>query len=168
MTLSNAELEGHDPLAQSFVRHLRALVSPNAFEEVAVNRQGREPVLVVRVIAATPAVGDVLVVSNGNELTTYIGEHTHHHTGVYLFGDAADPKAIDAAALAEAQWLRDLVADRIIVWSRRGKGGEADAGGTAVDGDDRSVEHRMMRLLATEAWYWSGRAFALSRGKRDA
>lgn len=163
MTLSDTELARHDKLAQAFVRHLRTLVA-TAFEEVEV-RQASVRMLIVRIPAASPAVGDLLVESDGKELTTSIGNHTHRHTGVYLFGDDADPKAIEAAALSEAQWVGELLADKIIVWSRRGDDDVVAAGGTVADGVDGGVELWTMRRLATEAWYWSGRAASIHGSK---
>ena len=168
MTLDDAQLVRHDALAQAFLRQLRTLVPTSAFEEVEAHPHGRDPVLVVRIPAASPAVGDVLVHSDGNELTTQVGDHTHRHTGVYLFGDAVDPVAIDAAACSDAEWVRDLIADEIIIWSRRVEGDVVVAGGAVADGDDRTAYHRLMRVLATEAWYWSGRPFPLPQRKGTA
>jgi hypothetical protein len=102
-----------------------------------------------------------LIYSDGAELTTFVGDHTHEHTGAYLFGEPTDPAAIEAAAAAEAAWLRDLLDDRIVVWSRRSESRQVLAGGTQKLGSDEMARPGAWRRYATEAWFWSGRPFAL-------
>ena len=134
--LTDAELAAHDPLARAFLREVRAVVPAGIVEEVAARSPARgEPrVLVARVPAVSPAVGDVLVHSDGAELTSFVGDHTHRHTGAYLFGRPSDPGAIARAAAAEAEWLRDLVEERVVIWSRRRRNGRVAAGGVARGG----------------------------------
>lgn len=160
MTLSDADLAAHDPLARALLLRLRALLSSEAFEEVPpVALSPREPrALVVRVRAASLAVGDLLVYSDGAELTTFVGDHTHEHTGIYMFGAQSDPASVDRAAATVAEWVRDLLADRIVVWSRRTANGEVRAGGTQSL-DSSMARPGLWRHFATEAWLWSGRAF---------
>lgn len=127
----------------------------------------REPrVLVVRIRAASSAVGDLLVYSDGTELTTFIGDHTHEHTGIYMFGAPTDPAAVEQAAAAVAAWVRDLLADRIVVWSRRTADRQVRAGGTQTL-DSTTARPGLWRHFATEAWLWSGRPFPFTKRSPD-
>lgn len=137
------------------------------FEEVAPERTARPDVLVVRLPAASPAVGDVLVYSDGTELTMVIGDHTHQHNGAYLFGEPSDPAAIEKTAAAEAEWLRDLIEDRVVVWSRRAPNRDVLAGGTEVLHGDEPSGLALWRRVATEAWFWSGRPYPVGQQRAD-
>jgi hypothetical protein len=161
MPLSDAELSAHDPLARAFLRHLRAALLPGAFEERPADHSEQPDVLVARVFAAAPAVGDVLIYSDSTELTAFVGDHTHEHTGIYLFGEPTDPAALEQVAAAEAAWIRDLLEDRVVVWSRRTEGRQVLAGGTWNLGNDATARPGVWRRYATEAWFWSGRPFPL-------
>ena len=164
MPLSEAELARHDALARAFVRHLRALLSREVFEEIELQPTEGKPVLVVRVPAASSTVGDLLVYSDGTELTSFVGDHSHEHWGAYLFGKPGDPAACDKAAVAVAEWVRQLLADRVVVWSRRAEDRRILAGGTQAIADSADVQFGLGRLLATEAWLWSGRRVPIRRG----
>ena len=168
MRLSEAELARHDVLARALVRHLRGLLSRELFEEIELQPTEGKPVLVVRVPAASSTVGDLLVYSDGTELTSFVGDHTHEHWGAYLFGKPEDPAAIDKAAAASARWVHELLADRVVVWSRRADDGRVLAGGTQATADGVNPQLGLGRLLATEAWLWSGRAVPIRRGTRPA
>lgn len=163
MRLSDAELARHDALARAFVRQLRPVLSREAFEEVELRPTEGKPVLVVRVPAASPAVGDLLVYSDGTELTTFVGDHTHEHWGAYLFGKTDDPSAIGKAAAAVAEWVRELLADRVVVWSRRAEDRRVLAGGARAVADGAGAQFGLGRLLATEAWLWSGQPVPIRR-----
>lgn len=161
MPLTDADLAAHDALAQALIRHLRRVLQGKRFEEVALKRTAEPRVLVVRIPAASATVGDVLVYSDGGELTTVVGDHTHGHRGAYLYGGPSDPAAIEKAAAAEADWLRDLIEDRVVIWSRRAPNRQVLAGGTEeLVGDALSGTPLW---LATEAWLWSGHPYPLGR-----
>ena len=161
MSLSESELSEHDPLARAFLRHLRTLLPSGAYEERRAERSEHPDVLVARIPAVAAALGDLLIYSDGAELTTFVGDHTHGHTGAYLFGDPTDPAAIEAAAVTEAGWVRDLLEDRVVVWSRRGESRQVLAGGTETLDGGEAAKPGAWRRFATEAWFWSGRPFAL-------
>lgn len=164
MSLSDSELAAHDPLAGAFLKHLRARLPAGAFEERAPERSKHPYVMIARIPAASPAVGDVLIYSDGDELTTFVGDHTHGHTGAYLFGGPNNPAAIDRAAASVAAWVRDLLADGVIVWSQRTAERQVLSGGTVSVEDIAGVLGESLRRRATEAWYWSGRPFRLAEG----
>ena len=162
MPLSDAELAAHDPLARAFLRGLREMLPAGAFEEIPAERSEHPDILVARIPAASPAVGDVRVYSDGAELTTFVGDHTHGHTGAYLFGDPTAPAAIERAAASEAAWVRDLLADRVVVWSRRTASRQVLAGGTENPDAGEAARPGAWRGSATEAWLWSGHPFPLT------
>ena len=122
---------------------------------------GEPRALVARVPAASATVGDLLIYSDGTELIAFIGDHTHEHTGVYMFGKPSDPAAVEQAATAVAEWVRDLLADRIVIWSRRTPDHKVRAGGTQRL-HSTTTRPVLWRHFATEAWLWSGRAFPLT------
>ena len=159
MPLSDAELSAHDPLARALLRHLREALAPGTVEEHPAERSDDGTALVARIPAVATVVGDVSIYSDGAELTTFVGDHTHGHTGAYLFGEPNDPAAIEAAAASQAAWMRDLLEDRVVVWSRRGANRQVQAGGTEkLEGAQRALPG-VWRRIATEAWFWSGRPF---------
>ena len=160
MTPSDVDLTARDPLARAFLLQLRAVLPAGTFEEQSpvASSPGEPRVPVARIPAESAAVGDLLVYSDGTELTAFIGDHTHEHTGTYLFGAPSDPTAVEQAAAAVAAWVRDLLADRIVVWSRRTAAGQARAGGTQTL-DSPTARPGLWRHFATEAWLWSGRPF---------
>lgn len=161
MPISDADLAEHDALAQAFIRHLREILPRGAIEEVAPRESTHDPILVVRVPAAATVVGDLLIRSYGAELITTVGDHTHHHRGVYLFGRPDDPFAIEQTAVAESHWVRDLLADRIVVWSQRDAERQVIASGTELLGDELKRASWSWQRFATEAWHWSGRPYTL-------
>lgn len=161
MPISDADLAEHDALAQAFIRHLREILPRGVVEEVAPRESAHEPILVVRVPAAATVVGDLVVRSFGAELITTVGDHTHHHRGVYLFGRPDDPFAIEQTAVAESHWVRDLLADRIVVWSRRDAEHQVVAGGTELLVTGAKHTSWLWQRVATEAWHWSGRPYTL-------
>ncbi len=97
--------------------------------------------------AAHPRVGDVSVTDDGHEATVFIGEITHCHFGPEHF---SSPEEATELAIAEsvADFVADLFADRIVLWTAAdGKGA-----GFWRRGDDRPG----FANDAAPTYVWSG------------
>ena len=153
MPVTNAQL-ANDPLGQRLVVVLRAGALPVPFEESFSDR------LEVMVRGAS-AVGDLTILSDLEELTLYVGEHTHCHFSLYMHQDHSPAEAIDAVVEEAVGFLADLLADRIVVWSRSVGGGVPAAGGTFR----RDTAPELLEPGA-KAYLWSGAPFipAVARG----
>jgi hypothetical protein len=149
--LSAAQQNALSPLAQQFLARLRAVLPGVASE--AHTHDG----LTVRVEPAAAPVGALEAVIE-EEIRVSLGDHTHQHIAPYLFGDARDPAAMLAAAEAAVEFIADVLADRVVIWSAR-RNGRVWAGGTCYP-----ARGELLGRLATEAWLWSGRAVPLRGG----
>jgi hypothetical protein len=145
MPVTNAQL-ATDPLGQRLVEVLRAGALSVPFEESFSDR------LEVTVRGASP-VGDLTILSDLEELTLYVGEHTHCNFSLYMHQDRSPAEAIDAVVEETVGFLDDLLADRIVVWSRSG-GGVPEAGGTFR----RDAAPELLKPGA-KAYLWSGTPF---------
>jgi hypothetical protein len=153
MPVTNAQL-ATDPLGQRLVEVLRAGALPVPFEESFSDR------LEVTVRGAS-AVGDLSILSDLEELTVYVGEHTHCHFSLSMHQDRSPAEAIDAVVQETVGFLDDLLADRIVVWSRSVGGGVPSAGGTFR----RDTAPELLEP-GSKAHLWSGTPFipAAARG----
>jgi len=152
MPVTNAQL-ANDPLGQRLVEVLRTGALPVPFEESFSDR------LKVTIGGASP-VGDLTILSDLEELTLYVGEHTHCHFSLYMHQDRSPAEAIEAVVEEIVGFLDDLLADRIVVWSRSVAGGVPSAGGTfRRDTAPELLEH------GAKAYLWSGTPF-ISAGAR--
>ena len=136
-----------DPLGQRLIQALRGGALSIPFEEAFSDR------LEVTVPGASPAIGDVTVCSDSDELTVYVGEHTHCHFSLYMHQDRSASEAIDAVVQETVAFLSDLLADRIVVWSRS-VAGVPSSGGTFR----RDMAPSLLEPGA-KAYLWSGAAF---------
>ena|SRR5438309_5182531 len=146
MPATNAQL-ANDPLGHHLVEVLRAGALPVPFEESFSDR------LEVTVRGASP-IGDLTILSDPEELTLYVGEHTHCHFSLYMHQDRSPAAAIDAVVEETVGFLDDLLADRIVVWSRSVGGGVPSAGGTFR----RDTAPDLLEPGA-RAYLWSGTPF---------
>lgn len=145
MPVSNDQLAA-DPLGQRLIHVLRGGALALPFEEAFSDR------LEVTIRGASPAIGDVTVYSDSDELTVYVGEHTHCHFSLYMHQDRPTAEAADAVVAETLAFLSDLFADRIVVWSRSDAG--VPSGGTF----HRDMEPELLEPGA-KAYLWSGAPF---------
>jgi len=155
MPATNAQL-ANDSLGKRLLEVLRAGALPVPFEESFSDR------LEVTVRGASP-VGDLTILSDLEELTLYVGEHTHCHFSLYMHQDRSPADAIDAVVEETVGFLDDLLADRIVVWSRSVDGGVPEAGGTFR----RATAPELLEPGAT-VFLWSGTPFIPAAARRGA
>jgi hypothetical protein len=113
--------------------------------------------LEIRVPAPSKAIGDVVLSSDMDELTVYLGEHTHCHFSLYMYDDRPASEAIEKVVQETVAFLEDLLADQIVVWSIE----SGQRGGTfRRDAQPQRLEP------AARAYLWSGAPFipASARG----
>jgi hypothetical protein len=152
MPVTNDRL-ANDPLGKRLLEVLRAGGLLEPFDEAFSDR------LEITVPGASP-VGDLTVLSDADELTVYVGEHTHCHFSLYMYQDRSPAEAIDAVVEEAVGFLSDLLADRIVVWSRSVDGVPASGGTFRRDVAPERLEP------GAKAYLWSGAAFipAVVRG----
>jgi hypothetical protein len=112
-----------DPLGRRFLAACREALAGADYQEAFTDR------VTVTIPAASPAVGDLTIYSDGDELTAIIGDHTHCHFPLYMHEDKSRELACDAVVREALTFVLDLLADRIVVWSKW-VDGKPTSGGT--------------------------------------
>ena len=109
------------PLAKALVTRLAPRFSERGLEI----HEGPHPV--VTIPAAHPEVGDIAIDDDGDELTLHLGHHTHSHFSPF---DYSRPVAEYADALVDqvVEFLDEVLADRIVIWSSTRGGGSYPRG----------------------------------------
>jgi len=96
--------------------------------------------------AEHPAVGDVLIEEDGNEITVFIGNITHGHFGSYEEKLSSDEHEA-VIALNVTEFLAELFGDKILLFTARWGGGWS----RVEDGMNESI------LSGKKTWFkWSG------------
>jgi hypothetical protein len=86
---------------------------------------------------------------DGDEITMYLGHHTHCHFSLYMVDTDPDPEEkISAEAV---KLLTDLLDDRVVIWSQI-VGGKPTSGGSYYLG-----EKQTLRPVGAESFLWSGK-----------
>lgn len=94
--------------------------------------EGVSPDAVATFSAAHPAVGDLRILDDGEEVTVMLGHHTHSHFNPY---DATLTSAQLAQEVTESvlDFLTELFADRVLIWSIAGHSGGWSRGSILTD-----------------------------------
>src|SRR5256885_23827 len=71
--------------------------------------------------AAHPEVGDVTIHDDGNEAIVHVGDITHGHFG-WDDPNRTDAEAAQAVTEQLVRFLKDLFADRVLLWKQSGNG----------------------------------------------
>ena len=128
------------------------------FRERPSLRHGREELrgddLWLVIPARDEAVGNLQTLVDANEVTVYVGHHTHCHFSSYD-GDGA---AEDLATCEQAvEYLEDVLGDRVVIWSVRRPDGQRGSGGTySLGRTPRFIE------AGSDAFLWSGKKVDVS------
>jgi len=154
MSVNNDQLAA-DPLGQRLIQILRAGALSIPFEEEFSDR------LEITIRGPSPAIGNVMVYSDSDELTVYVGEHTHCHFSLYMHRDRSNVEAIHAVVEETVAFLSDLLADRIVVWSK------SVAGTPSFGGIFRRDMAPELLQAGAKAYLWSGAPF-IPQAARDA
>jgi hypothetical protein len=106
------------------------------------------------IAAQAGAVGDLEILVDANEVTVYVGHHTHCHFSSY----EGDGPAEDLATCEQAaDFLEDVLADRVVIRSVRRPDGQRGSGGTYSLGTrPRLVD------AGSDAFLWSGKRVDVS------
>jgi hypothetical protein len=128
------------------------------FRERASFSRGREELrgddLWLVIPARDQAVGDLEILVDASEVTVYVGHHTHCHFSSY---DGDGPAEDLATCKQAADYLDDVLADRVVIWSVRRPDGKRGSGGTySLGGTPRFVDAR------SDAFLWSGKRVDVS------
>lgn len=104
--------------------------------------------------AQDQAVGDLEILVDTTEVTVFVGHHTHCHFSSY----DGDGPAEDLAICEQAtEYLENVLADRVVIWSVRRADGQRGSGGTfSLGGTPRFVD------AGSDAFLWSGARVDLS------
>ena len=108
-------------------------------------RAGSPPAAVVIYPCCHPDVGDLEIFDDGDEATIVLGRHTHSHFNPY---DASVTETELASMVTQSviEFLDDLFADRVLIWSIEGHSG----GWTSLPESSSGVP------AAARAFRWSG------------
>lgn len=116
----------------------------------------------VRFAAASPDVGDATVEFEDEEVTVHIGAFTHRHfgTGMHTHDDARERAR---AAVGDVnEYLRDLFADRLALWSfGRGAGGTFRLSGSSFS----RLVARLFAGIGADLVLWSGARLEAPAGR---
>ena len=143
MSATQEELKS-DPLGRRLLEVLRGGAIAAPFDEIS-----KTP-LEIRVPAPSKVMGDVVVSSDIDELTVYLGKHTHCHFSLIMYQDRPPSEAIEIVVHEAVDFLKDLLADQIVVWST----GSGQQGGTF----HRDAQPERLEPAA-RAYLWSGAPF---------
>ena len=139
-----------DSLSRIFLAEFRA-----NFPHVGANEDFTDRV-VVSLPSKAAIVGPLEVMMDGDEITVYLGRHHHVHFSTYMHQDLAGEAAERAITLDALTYIRDILEDRIVIWSRE-EGGRYVAGGAFYrDGASNLVDPNGQGFL------WSGKRVDIS------
>jgi hypothetical protein len=143
MRLDEETISKLDPLSQVFLRKVRPALSGVPYREEVTDR------LRITVRAASAMVGDLEIHLDGDEITMYLGHHTHCHFSLYMVEGEPDPEEkISAEAVT---FLRDLLDDRVVIWSQS-VGGKPSSGGSHYLGANQTL-----KSTGADSFLWSGK-----------
>ncbi len=101
---------------------------------------------------AHPEVGPIQIYDNGDEIILEAGNFTHGHFANYDENISTDDRQQQVAE-AVISFLRDMFADRVIMWGSHAKGG----GWRVVSkGDSEPVLLELMPSRGQRLYVWSG------------
>ena len=98
------------PALEHFRDHLRVLLA-----DVSDLDFTSEPSPAVVIQAANPLVGNLYIHDDGDELTVVIGDKHHTHFSVIQYDGSTPDERLMHAAHAAAEFVRDVLADRVFV-----------------------------------------------------
>ena len=143
MKLDEETISKLDPLAQAFLRKVRPVLSGGPYGERVTDR------LQITIPARSALVGDLEIYLDGDEITMYLGHHTHCHFSLYMAEGDPDPEETTSAEAVK--FLTDLLEDRVVMWSRT-VDGKPTSGGSYYLG----AEHTL-RSSDADSFLWSGK-----------
>jgi hypothetical protein len=143
MRLNEETISKLDPLSQVFLRKVRPALSGVAHREEVTDR------LQITVPARSALVGDLQIYLDGDEITMYLGHHTHCHFSLYMAEGDPDPE--DKTSAEAVKFLTDLLEDRVVIWSRT-VAGKLTSGGTHFLGAQQTLKSD-----GADSFLWSGK-----------
>ena len=143
MRLDAETISKLDLLSQAFLRQARAALSGIPYREEVTDR------LRITVPARSAMIGDLEVYLDGDEITMYLGHHTHCHFSLYMLDKDPDPEErISAEAV---KFLTDLLDDRVVIWSQT-VDGKPRSGGSYYLG-----AKQILKSSGVDSFLWSGK-----------
>ena len=121
-----------------------------AFPDVGASERVEEGNLWITIAALSADVGPLEVMVDSEEATIYLGEHTHTHISPWTHGDEATD-ANSAITDATIDYVSDVLADRVVIWSHYVDGQQVSGGAY-----HREVEEPTWRPHGAAAYLWSG------------
>jgi hypothetical protein len=97
-------------------------------------------------------VGDILVSFEGGEVSVFLGDITHRHFTLYEAGDTFPGCTSEQAATDAAQFIREVVEDKWVIWRWRDGGGGCFKPG----GDDEESADSPLPGEDVKYFRWSG------------
>jgi hypothetical protein len=143
--ITEKQLAGLDSLSRTFLPMWRTRPPARFAHESFTDR------VTLTIPAKSAAVGPLVLYLDGDEITLSIGDHTHCHFSAYAaVGSASEiEREITEKAI---RFVEDLLADRVVIWSRR-EGGHVRSGGTYFVDETGHTG----RDPGSDGYLWSGR-----------
>ena len=156
MPISDELLVQLPALAQTLLPAFR-----QAFPEVGATERVEEGHLWIAIPARAAEVGPLEVMVDDEEATIYLGAHTHTHISPWSYGDeTTDPRT--AVTEATIDYVADVLADRVVIWSHYVDGRQVSGGAYR-----RDLEGPTWRPPSAAGYLWSG-VRHLAADSRDA
>jgi hypothetical protein len=111
MRLDEHTISKLDLLSQAFLRKVRLALSGVPYSEEVTDQ------LRITVPAPSAVIGDLEIHVDGDEITIYLGHHTHCHFSLYMADKDPDPE--EKISEEAVKFLTDLLDDRVVIWSQK-------------------------------------------------
>ena len=102
--------------------------------------------------AASSEVGD-LVIEADEEITLFVGHHTHGHFTPAPMSAGTDQEHNDHTIDMFLTYLRDILADQVVIWSLNENGRQRSGGTFGIEAMPSQAP------AGADAWLWSGRRY---------
>jgi hypothetical protein len=131
-----------DLLSQVFLRKARVVLSGIPCREEVTDR--------LRItVPGRSVIGDLEIYLDGDEITMYLGHHTHCHFSLYMVDKDPDPEEMISAEAVK--FLTDLLDDRVVIWSQT-VDGKPMSGGSYYLGAKQTL-----KSSGADSFLWSGK-----------
>lgn len=106
----------------------------------------------LRISAREPAIGDIVVSFEDDEVSVFLGDITHCHFTPYEADDKFPGCTKEQAAIDAVQFIREVVEDKWVIWCWSGGRG----GCFKPDGDDEEAADAPLPGEEVKCFLWSG------------
>jgi hypothetical protein len=143
MRLDEEMISKLDLLSRAFLRRARVALSGVPFREEVTDG------LRITVPCRSEMVGDLKIHLDGDEITMYLGRHTHCHFSLYMV--AKDPDPEERISAEAVRFLTDVLNDQVVIWSKTVDGKPGSGGSYRLDAEPR------LKPSGADCFLWSGK-----------